>query len=239
MAPMYAWIAAIACALTMAASAAEDERSTERSRMVELVARQIEEWQGEPASPATLRAMQAVARHHFVPASEQQQAYQNRPLPIGHGQTISQPFIVGLMTDLVAPAPGRRVLEIGTGSGYQAAILAAAGAEVHTIEIIEPLGTQAAERLASAGYDNVTTRIGDGYHGWAEHAPYDAIVVTAAAEHVPPPLVAQLAPGGRMVIPVGPPFQVQQLLQIDKAADGDITTRQLMPVRFVPLTGNR
>jgi protein-L-isoaspartate(D-aspartate) O-methyltransferase len=169
----------------------------------------------------------------------QDAAYDDRPLPIDHGQTISQPFIVALMTELLEPEPGDRVLEVGTGSGYQAAILARLVARVYTIEIIEPLAERAAERLARLGYHNVETRLGDGYHGWPEAAPFDAIVVTAAADHVPPPLVEQLRAGGRMVIPVGDRFSVQQLLLIEKTADDEVRTRQLLPVRFVPLTGER
>jgi protein-L-isoaspartate(D-aspartate) O-methyltransferase len=159
-------------------------------------------------------------------------------LPIGYGQTISQPYIVALMTDLIKPRPGDRVLELGTGSGYQAAILAELTGEVYSIEIIEELGKQARDRLSRLGYDNITLRTGDGYYGWEEHAPFDAIVVTAAAGHVPPPLVAQLKPGGRMVIPVGSRFLTQQLVLIEKQADGQLITRQVLPVKFVPLTGD-
>jgi len=185
-----------------------------------------------------LRALREVERHRFVPEDVQAEAYANRPLPIGHGQTISQPYIVALMTDLVAPRPGDRVLEIGTGSGYQAAVLAKLVNEVYSIEIIEPLARQAQERLARLGYDNVSTRLGDGYFGWEEQGPFDAIVVTAAASHVPPPLIAQLKPGGRMVIPVGGRFAVQYLLLVEKTAAGETVTRQVTAVRFVPLTGD-
>jgi protein-L-isoaspartate(D-aspartate) O-methyltransferase len=184
-----------------------------------------------------LRALREVERHRFVPENVQAEAYANRPLPIGHGQTISQPYIVALMTDLVAPRPGDRVLEVGTGSGYQAAVLAELVGEVYSIEIIEPLAEQARERLERLGYDNVTTRLGDGYFGWEEQAPFDAIVVTAAASHVPPPLIAQLKPGGRLVIPVGGRFAVQYLLLVEKTAAGETVTRQVTAVRFVPLTG--
>jgi protein-L-isoaspartate(D-aspartate) O-methyltransferase len=178
-----------------------------------------------------------VERHRFVPGSELRNAYDNRPLPIGYGQTISQPYIVALMTDLIAPQPGDRVLEVGTGSGYQAAVLAEIVAQVFTIEIIEPLYVSATDRLASLGYDNVTTRLGDGYFGWEDEAPFDAIVVTAAPSHVPPPLVRQLAKGGRMVIPVGGRWATQQLLLIERTRNDEIITRQVAPVRFVPLTG--
>ena len=182
-------------------------------------------------------ALSAVKRHEFVPRGEQPFAYENRPLPIGHGQTISQPYIVALMTELIEAQPRDSVLEIGTGSGYQAAILAKLVHHVYSIEIIEALATEAQARLARLGYNNVTTKLGDGYFGWNEHAPYDAIIVTAAASHVPPPLIAQLKPGGRMVIPVGGRFTTQQLLLIEKTADDEIITRQIAAVRFVPLTG--
>jgi protein-L-isoaspartate(D-aspartate) O-methyltransferase len=186
-----------------------------------------------------LESLNSVERHRFVPPAEVPHAYENRPLPIGFGQTISQPYIVALMTDLLDPQPDDVVLEIGTGSGYQAAILAGLVARVYTIEIVEPLADQAGPRLHRLGYDNVVAMLGDGYFGWEEHAPFDAIIVTAAATHVPPPLIEQLRPGGRMVIPVGGRFTAQWLLQIDKDDDGGIVTRQIAPVRFVPLTGKR
>lgn len=176
-----------------------------------------------------------VPRHRYVPASQQRDAYENRPLGIGYGQTISQPYIVALMTTLARPGAGQKVLEIGTGSGYQAAVLAETGAVVHSIEIVEPLARQAAQRLRI--YRNVATRMGDGYYGWREQAPFDAIVVTAAAASIPPPLVAQLRAGGRMVIPVGAGFHTQTLMLVEKDAQGRVRTRQVLPVRFVPLTG--
>jgi len=182
-------------------------------------------------------AMAKVPRHEFVPFMQKSYAYQNRPLPIGHGQTISQPYIVAIMTDLIKPQPDHRVLEIGTGSGYQAAILSEVVNEVYTIEIISALGKQAANRFKTLHYGNIQSRVGDGYYGWEDVAPFDGIVVTAAASHVPPPLIKQLKPGGRMVIPVGSPFLVQHLVVIDKHADGKVTSRQILPVRFVPLTG--
>ena len=191
----------------------------------------------EALDPRVMAAIARVPRHEFVPAGQRPLAYANRPLPIGHGQTISQPYIVALMSDLIKPQPDDRVLELGTGSGYQAAILAELTGQVYSMEIIEALGIEAAERLSRLGYDNVTTRIGDGYYGWQEHAPFDAIVVTAAASHVPPPLVAQLKPGGRMVIPVGSRFLTQQLVLIEKDPGGQLITRQILPVKFVPLTG--
>lgn len=185
--------------------------------------------------PAVLRAMRNARRHLFVPEGQTRHAYEDSPLPIGHGQTISQPFIVALMTELVRPTPECRVLEIGAGSGYQAAVLAEIVDHVYTVEIIEPLAKWAGERLKLAGYENVTVKHADGYHGWEEHAPFDAIVVTAAAPHIPPPLIAQLKDGGRMVIPVGSRFRTQQLVLVEK--DGErVTTRNLLPVRFVPFT---
>lgn len=178
-----------------------------------------------------------VERHKFVPESEKRFAYENRPLPIGHGQTISQPYIVALMTDLIDPEPDDVVLEVGTGSGYQAAILAELVEHVYTIEIVEPLYSTATARLGRLGYDNVTTRLGDGYFGWEDAGPFDAIVVTAAPNHVPPPLVRQLKPGGLMVIPVGGRWMTQQLLLIERNEQDEIITRQIAAVRFVPLTG--
>ncbi|MCH7554451.1 MAG: protein-L-isoaspartate(D-aspartate) O-methyltransferase [Proteobacteria bacterium] len=182
-----------------------------------------------------MAALARVPRHEFVPERVRPYAYENRPLPIGYGQTISQPYIVALMTDLLALGEDSVVLEIGTGSAYQAAVLAELVARVYTIEIVEPLGSAARRRLARLGYDNVEVRIGDGYDGWAEHAPFDAIMVTAAASHVPPPLLGQLKPGGRLVIPVGDRFFTQQLILIEKRDDGALTTTQVLPVRFVPL----
>ena len=184
-----------------------------------------------------LHSLGTVKRHEFVPDNQLGAAYENRPLPIGHGQTISQPYIVALMTELIEPGPDDVVLEIGTGSGYQAAILAELVQHVYTIEIIEALADQSTARLGRLGYDNVTTKLADGYYGWEEHAPFDAIVVTAAASHVPPPLVQQLAPGGRMIIPVGGRFMTQQLLLLEKTEDDEVITRQVAAVRFVPLTG--
>lgn len=188
--------------------------------------------------PRVMEVMARVPRHEFVPPSLRGQAYENHPLPIGEGQTISQPYIVALMTDLLDPEPDHVVLEVGTGSGYQAAILAELVGKVYTIEIIETLGRQAGERLKQLGYTNVEIRIGDGYHGWEEHAPFDGIIVTAAAPAVPPPLVEQLKPGGVMVIPVGGGFMAEELTVIRKSEDGRIERREVLPVRFVPLTGD-
>jgi protein-L-isoaspartate(D-aspartate) O-methyltransferase len=170
----------------------------------------------------------------FIPKRRRSLAYDDRPVKIGYGQTISQPFIVALMTHLLEPRPDDAVLEIGTGSGYQAAVLSPLVRKVCTIEIITELGEAAAQRLAVLGYANVETKIADGYHGWPECGPFDGIVVTAVADHVPPPLVAQLKPGGRMVIPVGGMFATQHLTLIEKTGSGEVLTRQLLPVRFVP-----
>lgn len=179
-----------------------------------------------------LEAMERVARHRFVPSAQRPFAYHDRPLPIGFGQTISQPYIVGYMTQIIDPRPHYKVLEIGTGSGYQAAILAELAAQVYTIEIIPELG-HSAEHLLNELYNNVIVKVGDGYYGWEEHAPFDAIVVTAASGTIPPPLVEQLKEGGKMVIPVGSPYMTQQLMLVEKKKQG-YTTRSLIPVRFVP-----
>ena len=184
-------------------------------------------------------AMDRAPRHEFVPEELRSSAYANRPLPIGHGQTISQPYIVALMTHLLQVEAGSPVLEVGTGSGYQAAVLAELETRVHTIEIVEPLAEAATRRLARLGYGDVRTRLGDGYYGWPEGAPFDAIIVTAAAAHVPPPLIQQLAPDGMLIIPVGEPFSVQLLLLVRKQEAGGVNVRQILPVRFVPLTGGQ
>ncbi|NJY61788.1 protein-L-isoaspartate(D-aspartate) O-methyltransferase [Salinimicrobium sp. CDJ15-81-2] len=184
---------------------------------------------------AVLEAMRKVERHLMVPKDVQRYAYEDRPLPIGKGQTISQPFIVAFMTQAIKPKPGMKVLEIGTGSGYQAAVLAEIVDEVYTIETVEPLAERARETLTEMGYDNIHFRVGDGYHGWEEHAPFDAIIVTAAPEEIPPRLVEQLKEGGKMVIPVGPSAN-QHLKLIEKKKNGKITTKELLPVRFVPFT---
>ena len=183
--------------------------------------------------PVVLRAMRKVPRHLFLPASQLDSAYDDRPLPIGYGQTISQPYIVAYMTECLKPQKGQQFLEIGTGSGYQAAVLAEIVDRVYTIEIIPELGNSAAKRLSSMGYKNVTVKIGDGYAGWKEHGPYDGIMVTAGAESIPPPLTEQLKDGGKMVIPVGSPYLVQNLILVEKHGK-EISTRNLIPVRFVP-----
>jgi protein-L-isoaspartate(D-aspartate) O-methyltransferase len=182
---------------------------------------------------STLKAMRAVPRRLFVPPHLADSAYEDRPLPIGYGQTISQPYIVAYMTELVRPQAGHKVLEIGAGSGYQAAVLAEIVKHVYTIEIVPELGHAARERLRGLGYGNAHVRVADGYDGWSEEAPFDAIVVTAAADYIPPPLLRQLKDGGRMVIPVGSPFLVQTLMLVEKS-NGSVKTTSLAPVRFVP-----
>jgi|Deesub1362A_J573_1020465.scaffolds.fasta_scaffold00026_133 protein-L-isoaspartate(D-aspartate) O-methyltransferase len=212
-----------------------------RKAMVQEIRADVErtrKWIGKgELDSRVLEVMGTVPRHEFVPVRLRSSAYENRPLPIGYGQTISQPFIVALMTDLLGVGPEAKVLEIGTGSGYQAAVLAELVKSVYTMEIIPDLGKQAKLRLERLGYNNVEVRIGDGYYGWPEEAPFDAILVTAAADHIPPPLIRQLKPRGRMVLPVGDPFATQQLILVEKGDDGEIRSRQILPVRFVPLTG--
>ncbi|HEX7113576.1 MAG TPA: protein-L-isoaspartate(D-aspartate) O-methyltransferase [Steroidobacter sp.] len=209
-----------------------DERSYtgERERMVrlQLAARGIRD-------PGVLDAMRRVPRHLFVPPSQRRLAYTDGPLPIGEGQTISQPYIVALMTELARPGPEDRALEVGTGSGYQAAVLAELVEHVYTIELEESLARSAQKVLRELNYDNITVRAGDGYMGWPEHAPFDIIMVTAAPDHVPAPLIEQLAPGGRMVVPVGPTGAVQELRLIEKQADGSLRTTDVSGVMFVPL----
>ena len=232
---------AIALGAGLSCALAADDFAAERTALMQEVAALARDTAGDTGrgtfDPRVMSALSAVPRHRFVPASEIRAAYRNRPLPIGHGQTISQPYIVALMTDLMRLKPNDVVLEIGTGSGYQAAILAELGANVCTVEIIEPLAREAAERLRTLGYSRVRARIGDGYYGWEDCGPFDSIIVTAAASHVPPSLVRQLKAGGRIVIPVGPPFLAQHLMLVEKRDDGTIRTRQILPVAFVPLTG--
>jgi protein-L-isoaspartate(D-aspartate) O-methyltransferase len=210
-----------------------------RSRMLAEVDATYAETQRETGfaamSPAVRAALGKVERHRLVPPEQRSAAYANRPLPIGNGQTISQPYIVALSTDLLAPKPEHVVLEVGTGSGYQAAVLAEVVKQVYTIELIDSLGRTAAQRLAEMGYRNVELRIGDGYAGWPEKAPFDGIVVTAAAPKIPPALIDQLKPGARMVIPVGGDGWIQYLKVVTKRADGGYDEREVIPVRFVPL----
>lgn len=222
---------------------AQRDNEDYRTQREEMVGTQIAtpRWSGSQAvrDSRVLDSMRKTPRHRFVPAELVAYAYDDRPLPIGYGQTISQPYIVAKMTELLELKGEHRVLEIGTGSGYQAAVLSPLVAQVYSIEIIEPLGTAARQRLDALGYKNIEVRVGDGYFGWPEKGPFDGIVVTAAANHIPPPLVEQLKPGGRMVIPVGNPFQTQMLMLVTKGSKGphDLQVRNLMAVAFVPLVG--
>jgi protein-L-isoaspartate(D-aspartate) O-methyltransferase len=224
-------------------TAGQDRHSAQRAHMVAeiaAIARETGDATGRPSfSHAVMTAMGKVPRHRFVPYHQEVFAYKNRALPIGEGQTISQPFLVALMTDLLDLKPGDTVLEVGTGSGYQAAVLAELVAKVYTIEIVEPLAKRAMKRLEGLGYRNVEVRIGDGYNGWSEAAPFDSIVVTAAPAEIPKPLIDQLKPGGQMVIPAGRSHDSQHLLVVAKEPDGTSTTKRTLPVSFVPLTRDR
>jgi protein-L-isoaspartate(D-aspartate) O-methyltransferase len=219
---------------------AQDPYAREREALLREIAAMALDTRMETGRAAfgesVMAAMAKVPRHRFVPAAYGTLAYANRPLPIGQGQTISQPYIVALMTELLDTKPGDKVLEIGTGSGYQAAVLAELVEHVYSIEIVEPLGKKAESLLALLGYKNISVRIGDGYGGWPERAPFDGIIVTAAAPQVPPALSSQLKPGGRMVIPVGGQDEVQFLRVLAKQPDGTVKTQMNLPVRFVPLT---
>lgn len=224
------WMLAGLLPIAISAAQPDTTRQAERNRMVD------EQIAGRGIDDApTLNALRKVPRHRFVPAEYRSAAYDDSPLPIGYGQTISQPFIVATMTKTAAITPSTKVLEIGTGSGYQAAVAAELSDQVFSIEIVPALAERAAATLKELGYDHVTVRAGDGYHGWPEHAPFDVIIVTAAADTVPPPLIAQLKDGGRLLIPVGPLFGVQNLVLVTKQ-EGKVRTRTLMAVRFVPLT---
>lgn len=225
-------LAALLCACDAAAQRRDgppDQYEKARREMVALI-----EAQGVEDS-ATLAAMREIPRHEFVPSEHRDRAYGDHPLPIGHGQTISQPYIVAYMTEMLGPRPGMKVLEVGTGSGYQAAVLAEIGCDVYTIEIFEALANSARRRLQRLGYGGVEVRHGDGHYGWSEAAPFEAVIVTAAAGYIPPALVEQLEPGGRMVIPVGSVYGVQNLIFVQKDQEGEIQTRNLLPVRFVPM----
>ena len=223
----------------MTTACGQQNYDAERKALVEELrqeSRLAEEYGAPPLSDAVLARIGDVPRHEFVPRTLRYEAYGNYPLPIGSGQTISQPYIVALMTELADVSRDEKVLEIGTGSGYQAAVLADLAEHVYTIEIVESLGRRAMNDLQRLGYDNVTVRIGDGYAGWPDEAPFDAIVVTAAPDEVPQPLIDQLKIGGRMVIPVGRENAIQTLQLLSKDADGNLEVTNIIPVRFVPLT---
>lgn len=228
-------------AVGIAPAIGSEEYQVQRERMIKEIEGDVKATSRrigkKELSKSVMKAMANVPRHEFVPGSLRRAAYENRPLPIGYGQTISQPYIVALMTDLLDVEGDDIVLEVGTGSGYQAAILAELVKKIYTIEIIKGLGEQAKRRLEDLGYQNVSVQVGDGYYGLEGLAPFDGIIVTAAANHVPPPLIKQLRPGGKMVIPVGGAFMTQQLMLVEKRNDGKIITKQVLPVIFVPLTG--
>ncbi|MEQ1772621.1 MAG: protein-L-isoaspartate(D-aspartate) O-methyltransferase [Burkholderiales bacterium] len=234
-------LAGLMLAIVMNTVSAQDSYAMARAKMVAEIAAMARDTAAETGRAVfgarVMNAMNKVERHRFVAAGDEASAYRNAPLAIGNGQTISQPYIVALMSDLLDLSGSEKVLEIGTGSGYQAAVLAELATSVHSIEIVEPLGRLAAQRLSAAGYRNVITRVGDGYQGWREAAPFDAIMVTAAAREMPLALVEQLKPGGKLVIPVGAQGSHQELLLITKSADGKTQTRHVLAVRFVPLTG--
>jgi len=225
------WLAAAGWLLLTSWAAAQDPTAGRREAMVreQIQARGVRD-------PRVLEALRAVPRHRFVPDELARSAYEDSPLPIGEGQTISQPYIVGLMTELLAPTPGQRVLEIGTGSGYQAAVLSGLVREVFSIEIKEPLYRRATEILRRLGYANVRTRLADGYFGWPGEPPFDGIIITAAVDHVPPPLLAQLKDGSRLVMPLGNPYGVQSLVVVTREG-GEYRVRHVLGVLFVPLTG--
>ena len=226
---------------SVSAGAAEPNFALKRAQMIRTIEAQVHDTRyaigRDHIDPRVLEVMGALPRHDFVPEDLREASYEDRPLPIGYGQTISQPLIVALMTDILNVDRTSVVLEVGTGSGYQAAVAAELARQVYTIEIIPDLARSAADRLHRLGYTNATVRVGDGYFGWPEAAPFDGIIVTAAAAHIPPPLLQQLKPGGRMAIPVGPPLGQQHLTVVERSADGRVRTRQLFPVKFVPLTG--
>lgn len=221
--------------------AVEPDFAAERRALMVEISALAKETQSETGqgviSAQVMEAMGRVPRHLFVPPEVRHHAYRNRPLPIGYSQTISQPFLVAYMTELLQVNKDSKVLEVGAGSGYQAAILGELVKEVYTIEIIKPLAERASETLKSKGYTNVQVQVGDGYYGWKKHAPFDAIIVTAVASHVPPPLIQQLKRGGRMLIPLGSSFMPQHLVLVEKDMQDKVRTRELLPVQFVSLTG--
>jgi len=229
---LYLTVAALGQTITVVPKPRSSEFVRQR---LDMTAQQIESRGVKDA--AVVAAMQQVPRHWFVPDRFRHAAYDDRPLPIGHDQTISQPYIVAFMTDSLDLEADSRVLEIGTGSGYQAAVLAEITPHVYTIEIVKPLAERAAAVFTQRGYDSIQSRIGDGYQGWPEHAPFDAIIVTCAPERIPPKLIEQLKPGGRMCIPVGTEKGVQELVLVTKQKDGQLDRQHLLPVRFVPMTG--
>jgi protein-L-isoaspartate(D-aspartate) O-methyltransferase len=235
------FVAVASLCLAMQAQASDDGFAAARQKMLAEIEVTVADTHRETGkarlSPSVMDALGTVPRHEFVPDELDAVAYANRPLPVGHGQTISQPYIVALMTDLLEVGVDAVVLEVGTGSGYQAAVLSGLVRQVYTMEIIEPLALEATRRLARLGYGNVQVKFADGYYGWPDQGPFDAIIVTAAINHIPPPLVAQLRPGGRLVVPVGERFAVQHLLLVHKLDDERIQIKQILPVRFVPLTG--
>lgn len=222
----FGWVGAVMFAMAIPAEA---QFAESRRRMVEHIERQ------GVRDSATLRALTQLPRHEFVPPEDQDRAYGDHPLPIGYGQTISQPYIVAYMTAQLHPRPGMKILEVGTGSGYQAAVLSEIGCRVFTMELVEALASSATERLSRLGFDSVTVMHGDGHFGWPEEAPFDAVIVTAGAGYIPPALIDQLKPGGRMIIPVGNVYGIQHLILAEKREDGRMRTRNLLPVRFVPL----
>jgi protein-L-isoaspartate(D-aspartate) O-methyltransferase len=227
-------ILATLAGLALPAASPPAERAADRKQMVEeqILSRGI-------TNKLVLEAMRRVPRHQFVAPHLEGQAYDDQALPIGHGQTISQPYIVALMTERLALKPGERVLEVGTGSGYQAAVLAEITTNVYTIEIVKPLYELALKQLKAVGFPEDHVRLGDGYLGWEEKAPFDAIIVTAAPDHIPPPLIKQLKPGGRMIIPIGGSQETQHLVVVEKDNEGQMKARKILPVRFVPLTGSQ
>ena len=239
---MYQIAVGLLLVITVFNASAKDDYEEERRKMMADIQRTVDRTSGYTGETSLderiMEVMGRVPRHKFVPARIRSLAYEDTPLQIGSGQTISQPYIVALMTDLAEVDEDSIVLEVGTGSGYQAAILGELARHVYSIEIIEELGLKAKQRLKRLGYDNVTVKIGDGYHGWKEHAPFDAILVTAAPEEIPKPLIQQLKPGGRLVIPVGKQFAVQSLMVLKIGLNGEIEQRNVLPVGFVPLTGD-
>lgn len=231
------------CWLTEMMSDRDDDLTDARAALIAEIEAEVEETRGflgiDRLDPKVFRAIRAVPREEFVPDSVRDLAYVNRPLAIGHGQTISQPFIVAVMTNALALTPSDRVLEIGTGCGYQTAVLAHLAQRVYTVEVIERLGNAARDRLMAQGYGNIDFRIGDGWRGWPEHAPYDAIIVTAAAPERPAALIDQLAEGGRMIVPIGPTGGTQRLTRIEKRPGGELHSSGFLPVAFVPLIKTR